>query len=69
MAMVRSLFSIAVALLMFYTDETTKEQPPLLLLLGMAKEEKSTESVYPRDRGHQGYCYRDLGRGKKWEAR
>lgn len=39
MAAVRSLFSIAVAVLMFCTDEM-KEQPPLLLLLRMEKEVK-----------------------------
>lgn len=66
--MVRSLFSIAVAVLMFYTDEMREQSTLLLLLLGMEKEVKSVESFYPRDRGWQGYCHRDLGRGNKQEA-
>lgn len=64
MAVVRSLFSIAVDVLMFCTDEM-KEQPPPLLLLVLVTEAKSIESFYSRDRGQQGYCYRDLGRGNK----
>lgn len=40
MAAVRSLFSIALAVLRFHTDEMAI-QPPLLLLLRVEKEERS----------------------------